>query len=290
MAYQKIAILLATVLGLGAVGSPEGSAAEVEAITQPGSDVTLSFVRPGKVVEVLVKEGQAVTQGQILARQDDSAEQAQLAQLKAQAEDTTRTRAAKATLDQRNVDLKKIRWAADQGAATELEVAHAKLEVTIAELSLELAEFEHQQNKLKYEEVKLQVERMRLTSPIAGKVERVFLEMGESVDALKDVIRVVNIDPLWVEVHVPVVHARNLGAGQKATVVFKSDGWKAQGTILHMGAVAEPASETITVRVEVPNGEGRPAGQRVNVSFIEAAGNNLRAERSAEDATVKPHE
>ena len=63
-------------------GSTSGWADEpVAAITRPNKDITLSFVRPGQISRILVKEGATVKVGQGLVQLDDAAEQAQLAQL-----------------------------------------------------------------------------------------------------------------------------------------------------------------------------------------------------------------
>ncbi|MCD4699620.1 MAG: efflux RND transporter periplasmic adaptor subunit [Phycisphaerae bacterium] len=249
----------------------------VAAITKPSGDVTLSFVRPGRVMKILVKEGETVKVGQVLVQQDDDAEQVQLAQLKAQAEDTTRIKAAEAQWDQKKLDLKRIEWAAKRGASTELEVDTAELDVLIAKLALKLAQFQREQDNRKFNEAKLQIGRMRLESPISGKVERVFVKEGESVDALEDVIRIVNIAPLWIDVPVPLGQARLLKNGLKAVVEFaaaddtdKADN-TAVGKIVHIASVADAASNTLMVRVEVPNPTGRPAGEHVRVGFIPAA-------------------
>ena len=256
----------------------------IEAITRPSGDVTLSFVRPGRVAKVLVKEGDGVKASQELILLDDEAEAAQLEQLKAQAEDETRAKAAQAQLAQRKVDLKKLEWAQKQGAATELEVEHAKLDVTISELSLRLAQFERKQDRRKYEEAMIHLDRMRLRSPIDGKVERPVDAMGkpravvapgESVNALERIVRIVKIDPLWIDVPVPVGPARRLRTGTGNVVVeFQNDvsaPLRASGKITHIAAVADAKSDTLTVRVEVPNPGGRPAGEHVYVSFPAAS-------------------
>ena len=76
----------------------------IAAITNPSADVTLSFVLPGRIAEVHVKEGDRVKPGKILVQQDDAADQAQLIQIKAQSEDTTQVEAAQASLDQKRID------------------------------------------------------------------------------------------------------------------------------------------------------------------------------------------
>ena len=245
---------------------------KIEAVTKPSQDTVLSFVRPGQVAEVLVKEGDAVKAGQVLMRQDDKAELAQMEQLKAQAEDDTQIRAAEAKLAQTRVDLKKTEGARKEGAATDLEVDHAKLEVTMAELSLELYQFEQEQAKRKYQEMRLQIDRMRVVSPIDGVVERLLVEPGESVEAAGKIAQVVQIDPLWIDVAVPLAIARTLKRGE-SNAVAEFDGAdparrsSVNGKIIHVAAVADSASGTLTVRVECPNAARRPAGEHVYVSF-----------------------
>ncbi|MCD4831029.1 MAG: efflux RND transporter periplasmic adaptor subunit [Anaerohalosphaeraceae bacterium] len=248
----------------------------VEAITQPNKDVVLSFIRPGQVSKILVKDGESVKAGQVLVQLDDSVEQARLAQLKAQAEDGTRILAADAQYKQKKVDLDRVQLAAKQNVATELEVQHAQLDVLIAKLSLKLAKFEQEQNKLQYREMCLELERMRLKSPCAGKVERLFVKEGESVDSQNEdkVIRIVDISTLRIDTPVPLKIARRLRKGQSAVICFDREGKEQiRGRIVHKASVADAASDTLMVRVEIPNRTARPAGERVFVQFTKNATN-----------------
>jgi len=251
------------------------SAAEpgIEAITRPSADLTLAFVRPGRIAEMPVKEGDAVKPGDLLVRLDDEAERLQCEELKAQADDLVRIQAAEAQWAQKKEDLKKLEWAGKEGAATEWEIAHARLEVTIGDLSVQLARFNQQQDRKKYEEAAVQLNRMRLASPIAGKVEQIFLKPGESAEALAKVIRVVKTDLLWIDVPVPLAPARALKVGGAAQVAYPGcEDKPVEGKIIFVAAVADAASETLTVRVEAPNPSSRPAGERVRVQFVRAEG------------------
>jgi multidrug efflux pump subunit AcrA (membrane-fusion protein) len=252
---------------------------EYSSDTIPSEDKTLTFVRSGRVDEVLVKEGDKVDPNQPLVRLDDKAERAQIDQLKAQAENTTRVRAANAQQKQKINDLQQLKDAFKKGAASELEVQHAELEVTIAELSKELAEFQVQQDKRKYREARLQLERMELRSDMEGFVQEVFLKENESAEPYQKVIRIVSIDPLWIEVHVPVDQARELKVdssdGEKvpeasrAMVRFEDRKSKAvQGRVIHKSLVARGTiPRTLMIRVEIANPNYRPAGERVKVGF-----------------------
>ena len=257
-------ICVVALIALKAASSDAG----IKAITNPMADITLSFVQPGCIAKVYFKEGDSVKAGQVLVQQDDAAEKAQLEQLEAASQDTTQIQASEASLAQKRVDLKKLEKAAALNAATELEVEHAKLNVKIAELSLQLAKFEHEQAKRKYNEVRVQVEKMRLKSPIDGRIEKIHVETGESINALDDAVRVVQIDPLWIDVPVPLVKATTLSYGKTAQVGFPNPNRASlEGKIIYVAAVADAASGTLRVTIEVPNKSNRPAGEHVEVIF-----------------------
>ena len=263
-------VLAAVLLGVPVVCL--GQTADTLTHTKPNADRMLSFPRPGRIAEVPVKEGDVVKVGDLLARLDDGPEVLELRGLKEQADDDTHMRAAAAQLDQKKADLKRFEWAASEGAATQFELEHARLEVTIAQLSLELAQFKRKQDQLKYEQAKARVEQMRLVSPVTGKVERIVKNVGESTTGQDVVMRVVCIDPLWVDAPVPIGEARKLKVGDRAQVVFADGaGDVTEGTVAFVAAVGDAASATLTVRVAVPNPAGRPAGERVRVRFPSAA-------------------
>jgi RND family efflux transporter MFP subunit len=264
--------------GLPAAGAQSSAAPGIRAITRPSADATLSFVQPGRIAAVHCQEGDRVQAGQVLVRQDDAAEEVLLAQLKAQSEDTTQIRASEASLAQKKVDLQKLEKAAASNAATALEVEHAKLEVTIAQLSLELARFEHEQAGRKYHEQDIRVQNMQIKSPIDGSIEKIDVEVGESVNTTMQAIQVVQTDPLWIDAPVPLAQAIDLKAGGTAQVTFglsdqptraeqAAAGSAVPGRIVFVAAVADAASGTLRVRIEVPNKTRRPAGEHVLITF-----------------------
>ena len=246
----------------------------VEAITRPSADRTLSFTREGTIAELAVQEGDRVKAGQVLVRQCTEVERAAAARLKAQADQTVRIRAQKAQRSQKRVKLKRVEELYRRKVATELELEEARLEVEIAAMSVELASFEQKQDTAKYAEMQLQIKRMSLSSPIDGVVEKIFRRRGEAVDRLEKVIRVVRINPLWIDVPVPLKRAATLARGGPARVEIDREGdrptpakqW-VDAQIVHVAAVADAASTTRLVRVEMPNPAARPAGEHVRVTF-----------------------
>jgi RND family efflux transporter MFP subunit len=241
----------------------------LQAISMPSADITLSFVVPGRITEVSVKEGDSVPKGHLLANLDDQPERIQAQQYKVQAGDKTRILSAEAELAQKKLDLSKVEAAKAKGAASDWEIEHLKLSVRIAEFALKAAVLEQEQYQHRYAQALSQLERMRLVSPVAGRVEKVSVEAGEAVNALGAVIQLVRIDPLWIDVPVPLPQAKKLSVGQIVRVQFPEAeaGASPSGKIIHIAAVADAASDTLIVRIEVANPHHRPAGERVTVAF-----------------------
>ncbi len=253
----------------------------LQGITAPNSDVTLSFVVAGRVSEVMVEPGSLVEKGQLLVQLYDEPEKIQCQQLKMLSEDRNKILAAKAELAQKRVDLKKLQQAEAKGAASIWEVEHLRLNVRIAELSLKSAILEQEQYRRRYDHARSQLARMQLTAPIDGLVEEVNVEVGESIGTLGPVLRIVQNDSLWIDVPVPMAQALDVKLGQEVWVTFpgvSTADATPNGRIINISAVADAASETLRIRIEVPNPQKRPAGERVSVAFSQENEDKLKAQ------------
>ncbi len=262
-------VFLAVLVGM-LTGTPLPSHAEaLQGITAPKADITLSFVVAGRINDVLVKEGCQVQKDQLLLRLFDEPERIQCQQLKMLAEDRTKILTAHAELAQKRSDFRKIEMAKAKGAASDWEIEHSELNVRIAELALKSAVLEQEQYRRRYDHAQSQLERMRLVAPIAGLVEDIRVDAGESIGTLGPVIRLVQNDPLWIDIPVPMTQAAELEVGQSAWVTFPSaaSATSPNGRIINIATVADAASDTLRVRIEVPNPLKRPAGERVDVNF-----------------------
>lgn len=272
-----IVILLVGVLNDTAVAA---NAEPLQGITAPKADVTLSFVLPGRVADVLVEAGATVERGQPLVQLYNEPERIQSEQLKMISEDRTKIYAAEAELTQKRADLKRLQRAKAKGAASQWEVDHSNLDVRLAELALKSAILEHEQYRRKYEHSLSELARMRLVAPIAGRIEEVSVEVGESIGPLGPVVRVVQNDPLWIDVPVPMTQALDLSVGQRVRVAFPGGSTSKvspNGRIIDISAVADAASETLRVRIEVSNPNQRPAGERVTIAFSPDEKKNMEA-------------
>ena len=264
--YCLAALLAAAVVALPMRGAGVAPAKfkGYQAITKPSKDVTVSFVRPGRVVEVLAAKGDEIKAGQLIARLDDEEEQAALAGDKLKAESEIRWHIQETIRDQKAVAYEKMRTA---GGVGPLELAEAKVNVDVAEAEIVLAKLEHDTDVLKYKQSAIAVEKLKVLAPISGVVAEEFLKAGESAEGGNmKLVRIVQLDPLWIEVPVPFLQARKLKKDDPAAVVF-SDGQDRPGKVAVVAAVGDSASETLLVRVAVPNPEKIPSGENVFVNF-----------------------
>jgi hypothetical protein len=155
-------------------------------------------------------------------------------------------------------------------------------------MSLELAKLERQQAGRKYNQMKIKVERMRLVSPVSGTVEEVLVQPGEAADGSTKAIRLVGVNPLWVEGRLPRAQCNGLCQARPAKVQFR-DGASADGTLVFLSQAGDPASESLLFRVEIPNPTSRPAGENVMVTFAPAPPTRAIAPATAgEGPTTQP--
>ena len=243
------------------------SSAYLSGITQPSGAVTLSLAQPGIIKRMKVKIGDRVKRDDIISLLENDAELAQLAAIEEKASNTTQIKASEAQLEMKQSVLRRLRKGASISAVSKVEVEDGELEVKLGKLSVELSKFEHEQIQKKFTETKAYIDRMTLRSPINGIVSAVYRHKGESVDRMKEVVRIVNTDTLWIDVPVPFGMVSRLGLGMKAKIL-SADGVEQEGTIIFISPEADAASSTLRVRVELQNLNNRPAGEHVKVKFF----------------------
>jgi RND family efflux transporter MFP subunit len=248
-----------------------------QAITKPSDDRTLTFERPGKVTDMLVKVGTEVKASQLIAKQDDTEHQAALAidKHKVEVTDGIALEAEKKVCEKDEIKLENMR---KSGAAAVTELLEQESAVAVDRARVDVAKDQFIQDKLKIAQSEAAIEKLKLLSPIDGVVaqpsnpNQTILKVGEIADGSgARVVRIVKIDPLWVEAPVPRQQAVKLNPGDSAQVTF-SDDHTQSGTVSVVFPVGDSASGTIIVRIEVPNPNKLQPGENVFVNFNPASG------------------
>jgi membrane fusion protein, multidrug efflux system len=144
-----------TLTGLGSVRCP--------------NTVDLGFEIPGLISEILVREGDRVTAGQILARLDQTLVNADVEVQQA------RLKAAEAELRFRKAELAKMQELFNKEAISDTELKRAVYETEKAQAAIDLSEKE-------VESAKAKKKQMTLRAPHAGLVAKILLKEGEVVN------------------------------------------------------------------------------------------------------------
>ena len=240
---------------------------DLEGVTTPSADVSASFTIPALINELHVKEGQFVKKGQILAVQDKGAEEQQLVRLQKEASATAMIDKAKVEIDYYKKDVESLTEALAKGASSKKELNDSVLKLKTAELSLKEAQFNKEVAALKVKELESKIRQYVLRSPVDGVIEKLNIEPGEAPKTGEEHIRIVSVKPMWVEVPVPRDIAIKLTLKSYAGVFFPNSQKAAKANIIFISPVADTASDTVRVKLELANEEKRLVGERVKVTF-----------------------
>ena len=225
----------------------------------------------GIIEQVFVQRGDRVRAGQVLVQLESAVESAavQIARHRAEAGGrlgTAESRLAYADKKfQRSETLQSQNFLSAQ-ARDEAEAEKRILESELREAreSRELAAHEHRQAR----EV---LGRRTLRSPLNGVVLDRLLNPGDLAEAgtgRKPILRLVQVEPLRVEVVLRMSAWGRLKAGSPATVSAEGLPGVFPATVSVVDSVFDSASGTFGARLELPNAGGKvPAGIRCKVDF-----------------------
>lgn len=181
----------------------------------------------GILTNVYVKEGQKVSKGQLLAKIDDGGLSQQVAQLQIQAD------LAKTTYERQ-----KRLW--DQNIGSEIQFLQAK------------STYESQQEAVS--QLQQQIAKTAVRAPFSGTIDDVITEQGSVVAAGQSpLMRIVNLDNMYIEVEVPESYVSNVVKGKKVEVNIPVLGKTIDTQIRQASDYINPANRTFKAEIEVTN-------------------------------------
>lgn len=247
--WQSCALIAA----LAFVAKPS-LAEELEAFTEPYKRVAIPAPEIGVIAEILVEEGDEISQKQVLARLDDSILQASLRVAHAAKDALGAKRSAETELAMREKQLESYRELHERGNATQREFDRAESEYHQSASRLQSVREDLEVRRLEYEHVKAQLKQRTLESPIDGFVTAIDKEVGEFVSPTDPVVmHVVHLATLKSVFSVPLDAARDLRAGSSLLLKVGYDGMSCEGVIESVSPVADAESGTVRVKVKIPN-------------------------------------
>jgi multidrug efflux system membrane fusion protein len=206
---------------------------QAEGQALPDRDTMMRAETSGDIAEVLVKKGQDVGEGDVIARFDATNNEADAARVAQELSLAVRELANAESLLQRGVAT------ADRVADARAALVAVQSQVTAIEQA---------------------AKSLTITAPFAGRVETLNVDEGEFVSAGTEVGRLVDITPLTVAIQVPQQSLTRLSVGQTATARFIT-GEERKGVVTFVGTSAASETRTFLAEIEVENAEGAiPAG------------------------------
>ncbi len=206
-------------------------AAEGQAL--PDRDTPVRAETSGQIGEVLVKMGDDLEAGQVIARFDIAARQSDLNR-------------AEQERDRAQREFDNATALVERGVATVDRVAQARATLAAAQAGVSAAEEA--------------IRNTEIRAPFAGRLESLDVNTGEYVSMGADVGRVVDNTPLTISIQIPQQSLRDIKVGQVAEVAFIT-GETSVGEVQFVATSADAETRTFMARIEVPNADGAiPAG------------------------------
>jgi RND family efflux transporter MFP subunit len=262
-------ILSTTILlGLLAGAAPAQDETRIEkGVTAPSSRRELAFPYQGIIGQVAVKKGDVVKKGQVLMKQDDRIELKRLEAISIAADRALVIKAKQATLENKQLELKRKTELFKKNALSESEFLSAQLEVVIAQAEVDVSKQEQKEKISEKELQEVRVEYMTLRSPVEGVVLDIAQKEGEVGDIDKPSITILQNDPLYVDIKtLPAAVVAPLKAGQELQVRYPGEDWKT-AKISFVSPLADPRAGTHPIQLEMSNPENRSTGLEVEVKI-----------------------
>ncbi|MBW7923042.1 MAG: efflux RND transporter periplasmic adaptor subunit [Rubellimicrobium sp.] len=196
----------------------------------PARSVTVTATSAGMLTEVLVRPGQRVAAGDVIARFDAEAE----------------------TIDRDRAGL-----AADNAAATLRRTRDLAQSNVVAGSALSDAELADSNARLALRTAELALDRRTVTSPIAGTVGLIQVTPGNHVAAQAAITTVDDTASILVDFWVPERYATQLAPGMEVDVsAIALPGQVFRGRVTVIDSRIDATSRTLLVQADIPNGDG----------------------------------
>jgi membrane fusion protein (multidrug efflux system) len=207
---------------------------EVQANVKTRQNLDLYPEYNGKLVSIYVKEGQSVKKGAPLAKIDDAGLKEQLDQIELQL-----------NLAETTFERTERLW--NQKIGSEMMYLEAK------------TRYEAQKKQLA--QMRRQLAKTKIYAPFNGTIDQVFANQGANVaPGVTPILRIVNLNSMYVEADVPENYLTSVTKGSKAVVEIPVLGQSQITSIRQTGSYIQPSNRTFRVEAPLdnPNGDIKP--------------------------------
>jgi RND family efflux transporter MFP subunit len=242
---------------------------ELDCVIEPSEVADLGSAVSGVIGKIHAKRSDTIRKGDIVAELDSTVERANVVLSKARAELETSIdlREQSAAFGRRTAERNQTLY--QKASISKQDIDKLNTENRIAQLQVHQEQDNKKIAKLEYERAKAVLNRHLIRTPFDGVVMERFKSVGEFIED-DPVVRVAQLDPLHVEVLLPVEYMGLLTPGRLAEVTPNLPGFAGQvATVTRVDRVADAASDTFGARLSLANPDNKvPAGLRCRLAFL----------------------
>ena len=200
---------------------------QIQGNVQTKENIVIYPEYAGILTKVLVKEGQFVNKGEMLAKIDDGGLNQQLSQME------TQLALAKTTFERQE-----RLWKDKIGS--EIQFLQAK------------ANYEAQQKAVN--QMKEQLAKTTITAPFSGVIDDVMSEQGQVVSpGMNQLFRIINLKDMFIEAEIPENYITNIRTGSQVNVYFPVLNDTVTSTIRQVSNYINPNNRTFKIEIAITN-------------------------------------
>jgi len=260
-----------TLFGSSNASDAQKILADMDCVVQPSVVADLGVATPGVLESLHYDRADYVTKGTVLADLESDLERASL-------ELATRLSALTTAVELRQLNaafgsrtLKRNRELFNKSTISKQTLDQVETESLIAKMQVRQERDNREIAKLEAVRAQAALNRRQIVSPIDGAITEKYKSVGEYV-ADEPVFQIAQLDPLRVEVVVPLDYLNSIETGMNATVRLQVEGFGDQdytAQVRRIDPVADAASGTYGIWLELPNPDLTiPSGVRCQIDFI----------------------
>lgn len=278
-------------LAAGSAATMAVHAAPLACLIEPEKVTEVGAATIGIIDRIPVERGDYVKAGQVVAYLKSDVERASVGVANAKAQAEADLKAAIAAHELAQVKVKRARDLVKVGFISKEAVDQAEAEARIAENRVVQAQEAQRVSRHELALTNASLDQRNIRSPFAGIIVDRYRTEGERVER-EPIVRIAKVDPLRVEVVLPLSQFGQIEMGAPVSVKTDISGSKPlTAKVVLIDKVVDAASNTFRVRLALPNPDRSiPAGLRCVADFSAAADKGIAGNSDAmpEKAALAP--
>lgn len=125
-----------------------------------------------------------------------------------------------------------------------------------SELNLSKSRVNFEKALAEYEKSQVQLNNTKIIIPFDSFLEESYVELGDYLKKGDKIVKIVDLDPIYLTTTVSEKYINQLKIGQKGSVGLKS-GYKDNGKITYISSTADPKTKKFKIQIELQNNQNK---------------------------------